>query len=141
MASTLTGNYPRRISGNLWVLGSHFFNSYLIIGGNAAALVEMGMSALVDNLIDQLESLGVEPDYLVVTHPHADHLTGMAGLVERYPKSVVVAGKGAREFASHPKAMPAMAFEDSFVAMRLVERGIQPGREAITWLYTRSSQR
>ena len=134
MASTLTGNYPRRISGNLWVLGSHFFNSYLIIGGNAAALVEMGMSALVDNLIDQLESLGVEPDYLVVTHPHADHLTGMAGLVERYPKSVVVAGKGAREFASHPKAMPAMAFEDSFVAMRLVERGIQPGREAITWL-------
>lgn len=127
----MTGNYPIQISDSLWVLGNHFFNHYLIAGSQAAALVEMGMSATVDRLIGQLEGIGVEPDYLIVTHPHADHLTGMAGLLERYPKSVMVAGDGAREFALHPKAAPAMAFEDSYVSSRLAERGIRPGRKPV----------
>lgn len=131
MSAALIGPYPIRINDRLWVLGNHFFNHYLIVGSHAAALVEMGMSALVDRLIEQLERIGIEPGYLVVTHPHSDHLTGMAGLRDRYPHAAVIIGEGAREFAEHPKAIPAMVFEDTHVGQRLAERGIRPGRKPV----------
>jgi beta-lactamase superfamily II metal-dependent hydrolase len=51
----------------------------------------------LDRVIGQLEALGVEPDYLIPSHPHSDHITGLPGLMERYPGARVVAARQTRE--------------------------------------------
>lgn len=123
--------YPVTLTDNLNVLGNYFFNLYLVRGSGATALVEMGVSAVVDRVIAQLDGLGIAPDYLVVTHPHTDHVTGLAGLMERFPEAAVVAGQGARDFVTHPKAAAMMTAEDRFISEQLDQRGITPGRPPV----------
>ena len=124
--------FPIKINDHLAVAGNYYFNLYLFRGHSGSALVEMGVSSVVDRVIAQLDTLGMEPDYLVISHPHSDHLTGLPGLMERYPAATVVAGAGAKPFATHPKAVPAMIHEDAFMAAALADLGIDPGRPPIT---------
>ena len=123
--------YPIKLADDIWLIGNYFFNLYLVNGEKACALVEMGVTAVVDAVIGQLEGLGVSPDYLILTHPHSDHLTGLPGLMERYPQARLVAGAGAREFARHPKALPGMVYEDRFTARRLGQEGLPAGRPSL----------
>ncbi|MCP3951654.1 MAG: MBL fold metallo-hydrolase [Desulfobacterales bacterium] len=122
---------PLELTANIWLVGNYYFNLYLIKGTHACALVEMGVSAVVDAVIGQIDSLGVSPDYLVLAHPHTDHITGMPGLMERYPKARLVAAEGARDFALHPKALPGMVYEDQYIATRLGQVGLPAGRPAL----------
>ncbi len=131
---TLFENCPIQLSDDIWQLGNYFFNLYLVSGTKASALIEMGVTAVVDAVIGQLESLGVSPDYLVLTHPHTDHITGLPGLMERYPGARLVAGAGAREFARHPKARGGMVYEDQFIARRLEQEGMPAGRAPLEGL-------
>jgi glyoxylase-like metal-dependent hydrolase (beta-lactamase superfamily II) len=124
--------FPQMLGPDLWVLGNYFFNLYLVRGERASALVEVGVSAVVDTVIDQLEELEIVPDYLVLTHPHADHFTGLRGLRERYPRAAVVAAEGAREFVLHPKAVQAAIREDRFIGEQLAARGLSPRRPSLT---------
>lgn len=117
-----------QLADGLWVLGNYFFNLYLLQGEQGSALVEAGISAVVDDVISQLEALKISPTFLVVTHPHADHVTGLPGLKARYPQLLVVTGEGSPEFLSHPKAEAALVREDRHMAMFLESQGIQPGR-------------
>jgi 2-aminobenzoylacetyl-CoA thioesterase len=128
-------DYPAALTKNLWVLGVYYFNLYLVQGTRAAALIEAGVSGMIDAAIRQLEVLKVEPDYLVVTHPHADHITGLNALMARYPGAQVVAGQGAREFAQHPKAVENMVREDRFISERLAALGLTPERAPISALH------
>jgi glyoxylase-like metal-dependent hydrolase (beta-lactamase superfamily II) len=123
--------FPIVLGENLWVLGNYYFNLYLVRGDNASALIEMGISAITDTVITQLESLNVSPTYLVITHPHADHLTGLEGLHERFPDAMIVAGLGTQEFITHPKALKIMINEDRYMAKMLHVNGISPGRSPI----------
>jgi glyoxylase-like metal-dependent hydrolase (beta-lactamase superfamily II) len=126
-----TETFPRRLADGLWVVGNYYFDLYLVKGEQASALIEVGVSAIVDDVIRQLDSFGVSPTFLVVTHPHTDHVTGLDGLKERYPYSLVVAAEGAPEFLSHPKAGQVMAPEDRHMAEFLASEGIKPGRPPI----------
>ncbi len=127
----MTDRYPIRLTERLWVLGNYFFNLYLVKGDRASALIEMGVTAGVDAVIDQLESMNVAPDYLAVTHPHTDHATGLEGLRARFPDARVVAGRGAADFIRHPKALAMMRKEDRFISKMLSERGVRPGRPSL----------
>ncbi len=120
--------FPALLADDLWVLGNYYFNLYLIRGNKASALIEVGISAVTDIVIRQLETLGIAPDYLVVTHPHADHITGLPGLLEHFPQATPVFGNGAQKFATHPKASEGMIREDRFMAKMLSEKGVRPGR-------------
>jgi len=122
---------PLELTANIWLVGNYYFNLYLIKGTHACALVEMGVTAVVDAVIGQIDSLGVSPDYLVLAHPHTDHITGMPGLIERYPKAQLVAGEGARDFALHPKALPGMVYEDQHIAARLIQIGLPAARSSL----------
>jgi len=122
---------PRLLTEGLWVVGNYYFNLYLVKGEQAAALIEVGVSAVVDEVIRQVEHLGIRPNFLVVTHPHADHITGLAGLKERYPQALVVAGEGASEFLAHPKVAQSLVVEDRYVTESLESKGLRAGRPPV----------
>lgn len=123
--------YPGRLADGLWVLGNSYFNLYLVRGTAAAALVDTGISAMADDVIGQLEMLGVAPDHLIVTHPHPDHINGLDALRQRFPAARVVIGPGAREFLAHPKTAASLVAEDRFMSEFLASQGYRPGRPPI----------
>jgi 2-aminobenzoylacetyl-CoA thioesterase len=125
------GSFPARLDEGLWALGNSFFTLYLVRGKTASALIDTGISAMADGVIGQMEKLGVSPDYLIVTHPHPDHINGLDALRERYPEARVVIGPGAREFLSHPKTAAALVAEDRFMSEFLKSQGYRPGRPPI----------
>jgi glyoxylase-like metal-dependent hydrolase (beta-lactamase superfamily II) len=125
---TTSTSYPRKLTEGLWVLGVPFFNLYLVRGKQASALIEAGVSGVVDRVIRQLEALRFAPAFLVVTHPHADHVTGLPGLKERFPGAIVIAGEGAAEFLAHPKAAAPLVAEDRHMAEFLRSQGLEPER-------------
>ncbi|CAD7839127.1 MAG: hypothetical protein [Olavius algarvensis Delta 4 endosymbiont] len=125
---------PLEPAPDIWLLGNYFINLYLVRGRRASALFEMGVSAVVDDVIRQLEGLGIAPDYLVLAHPHTDHLSGLPGLRQRYPGARLVAAEGARNFALHPKALPGMISEDAHITARLGEVGLPAVRPSLQTL-------
>lgn len=120
------------ISNRIKLVGNYYFNTFVLKGNNACAIVETGVSATVDHLISQLEKMECPPDYIIVTHPHADHVTGLDGLMTAFPHAQVIMGKGAGKFIEHPKAGQAMFYEDKYISQILHEKGIKPGRPPLT---------
>lgn len=48
-------------------------------------VVDAGYPAAVQYVIDALDAMGIQKiDYLVASHPHIDHIGGMAALMDRY---------------------------------------------------------
>lgn len=125
------GAFPRLLTEGLWVLGNYYFNLCFVQGEQAGALVEMGVSAVVDDVIGQMKETGIQPTFLVVTHPHADHITGLDGLRERYPQALVVAAEGAPEFLAHPKTADALVAEDRWMTDSLERLGVKAGRPPV----------
>ncbi|MBI5570021.1 MAG: MBL fold metallo-hydrolase [Desulfomonile tiedjei] len=124
--------FPQRLAEGLAVLGNYYFNLYLVQGEQASALIEVGVSGVVDLVIGQLDALGVKPTFLVVTHPHSDHTTGLAALRERFPGALVVTAEAAEEFIKHPKAATALVEEDAHMTAFLETHGMIPGRTSVT---------
>ena len=124
-------SFPAVLADGLWVLGNYYFNLYLVQGEQASALIEVGVSAIADDVIRQLELLRVRPTFLVVTHPHADHITGLAALQEKFPQALVVAGDGAQEFLTHPKTAESLLKEDRSMSEFLKAQGLTPGRPPV----------
>lgn len=110
------------------ILGNYYFNLFLVTGSLGSALFEVGVSAVADRVIAQMAALNIEPDHIIPSHPHSDHITGLPALTDRYPRARVLAADGAREFIAHPKAGPLMFKEDAFMSRSLADLGIQPGR-------------
>jgi len=123
--------YPSDLSKNVKLLGNYQFNVYLIKGHNASAIVETGVSGTVDLVISQLQALGESPGYIIVTHPHSDHITGFDGLMKRFPEASVITGEGAKEFIEHPKALSAILLEDKYMSTMLDKFGSPPARPPI----------
>jgi 2-aminobenzoylacetyl-CoA thioesterase len=119
--------FPQPLSGRIWVTGERPFPVYLIRGDRSSALVEAGISATADGIARRLDGLGVTPDFIVITHPHADHVMGLYPLRGRYPGIRVLAGEGAAAFLSHPAAKAAIIEEDRHMAAYLADRGYPVG--------------
>lgn len=59
--------------------------------GGQNILIDAGTSATQDELVEELRSLGAETlDLVVATHPHADHIGGMAEVIEQLDVRKVV---------------------------------------------------
>ncbi|MGD1152618.1 MAG: MBL fold metallo-hydrolase [Syntrophales bacterium] len=123
--------YPLSLDKSLFILGHPYFHIYLIKGKNASALVEMGISATADTVIAQLSSLGVRPDYLIVTHPHSDHIAGLDALKQAFPHAIVIAGQGAAAFLDHPKTVESLIEEERHMSSFMLDRGVVSSRPAI----------
>jgi glyoxylase-like metal-dependent hydrolase (beta-lactamase superfamily II) len=123
--------YPLSLDKRLFILGHPYFHIYLIKGKNASALVEMGISATADTVIAQLSSLGVRPDYLIVTHPHSDHIAGLDALKQAFPHAIVIAGQGAAAFLDHPKTVESLIEEERHMSSFMLDRGVVSSQPAI----------
>jgi glyoxylase-like metal-dependent hydrolase (beta-lactamase superfamily II) len=116
----------------LRILGHPCFHIYLIKGRDRSALVEMGISATADMVIGRLSSLGVRPDYLIITHPHSDHIAGLDAMREAFPRAFVIAGQGAAAFLDHPKTAQSLVEEDRYMSSFMAEHGLPSGRPPIS---------
>ncbi len=124
--------FPSQVADNLWILGNDYFHYYLIKGIDACALVEIGISAMADILLEQLSSIEAKPDFLIVTHPHSDHVTGLNSLTQAFPKAKVIAGKGAEAFLNHPKAVKSIITEDHHMKESMAFHGLLTHRHVVT---------
>ncbi len=127
----MNNSFPRKLTDGLWVLGNYYFNLYAVKGEQAIALIEVGVSAVVDSVMSQLDALRLSPSFLIVTHPHSDHITGLEGLQQKYPQALVAIGKGARDFLMHPKAMANLIVEDGHMSDFLAAHNLPPGRPPV----------
>lgn len=124
--------FPLKITENIYILGHHYFHCYLLKGMRSCALAEMGMTAISDTLIGQLKELHASPDYLIVTHPHSDHVSGIIALKEAFPSSQIILGEETKDFIEHPKGAKALFHEDRHVAAEMLKRGFFFSAKPIT---------
>jgi glyoxylase-like metal-dependent hydrolase (beta-lactamase superfamily II) len=123
---------PEKLADGLWLLGNSYFNLYLVRGTKASALIEMGVSATANNVAVQLSKLGVAPDYLIVMHPHPDHINGLPALKDYFPLATVIAGEGAAEFLTHPKTAAGLVSDDKYFSDFLSQKGYSIQRPPLT---------
>lgn len=67
-------------------------NAYLLVSEVGLTLVDTGLASDVSRMVTQIEKAGLDPSDLrsiVVTHAHADHIGGLAGLVQRFGSDVI----------------------------------------------------
>lgn len=78
---------PITITPNFYQLGTPFFPMYLSVG-KEAMLIEGGISATFDIVVEQIQSLGIEPEqikYIALTHTHTDHIGALPRLKMKWP--------------------------------------------------------
>ncbi len=124
-------HFPVQIAPGVFMLGNYFFNIFLILGEKKSALFEVGISGVVDAVISQLQGLDIYPDFIIASHPHSDHITGLPGLMQQYPDARIIAAGGAPDFVAHPKAGPLLIKEDAYMSKSLGNFGISPGRPSL----------
>ncbi|MBE0557982.1 MAG: MBL fold metallo-hydrolase, partial [Proteobacteria bacterium] len=96
---------------------------YLVAGDRSSALVEAGISATAGDVCRGLDRSGVAPDFIVITHPHGDHVAGLDVIRVRFPAIRVVAGEGAAAFLFHPRVAEAIVAEDRHMSSCLAAQG------------------
>jgi glyoxylase-like metal-dependent hydrolase (beta-lactamase superfamily II) len=113
-------------------LGHRAFPVYLVRGDRLSALVEAGVSAAADDVCRRLGQSGTAPDFIVITHPHGDHVAGLDAIRGRFPALRVLAGEGAAAFLAQPRIAEAIEIEDLSLSSRLAAEGYagpsEPGK-------------
>lgn len=90
-------------------LSVHFINvgqgdCSLIISDGQTALIDAGEAEYGDTVVSYLNSQGIKKlDYVIVTHPHSDHMGGIATVLESFDVGKVVVPKVSDEMAPTTK--------------------------------------
>lgn len=69
------------------------YNSYIVKGAAASALIDTVAVAQMPLLLDNIERLADTPKYLVVNHMEPDHSGSIPAIAERYPDLKIVADR------------------------------------------------
>lgn len=104
-----SSDYPMPLSSRVTVLGNHTINLFLVQCDRKTALFEVGISGVVDTVIQQLDHLGAVPDFLIVSHPHSDHITGLLGFLFPGKGFWPLFFTGAKEYLDTQTQIQAMA--------------------------------
>ena len=124
-------HFPQSPSGRVRVLGNRAFPVTLVRGERLSALVEAGISATADNICRRLDRLGITPDFILITHPHGDHVAGLDAIRGKFPAIRVVAGEGAADFLSRTRTANAIVAEDRHLSSCLAVQGYPAGRQPL----------
>lgn len=78
------------------VLAVHFFDvgqgdsEFIQLPNGETILIDAGESNMADRVISNLEALGVsEITYIIATHPHSDHIGGLADVIDEFEVGTV----------------------------------------------------
>ena len=88
----------------------------LLLSGGQAVLIDAGTAESASALVRYLEERGVRSLYAVIaSHPHSDHIGGMAAVLSAFP---------AEHFYMGPETQNTAAYEDMLDALEA--QGVQP---------------
>lgn len=83
--------------------GSGLIASYVVLG-DRTAVIDTGPGSSYEKLKRSLESLGIEPDYVILTHIHLDHGGASGHIARDYPSvKILVHPRGAKHLANPSK--------------------------------------
>ncbi|MGN1416904.1 MAG: ComEC/Rec2 family competence protein [Oscillospiraceae bacterium] len=95
--------------------GVYFFDvgqgdSELIVSGSTAVLIDAGEAEYGKTVVKNIKALGIEKlDYIIATHPHADHIGGLAEVIEGFEVGKIIAPRVSDELT------PTTAVYESFL--------------------------
>ncbi len=76
-----------------------------LIRGKKNYLIDAAFTFMAPNIVGELEELGVEPHYLLLTHSHYDHIGATPFIRKNFPEIKVVASRRTAEILAKPKAI------------------------------------
>ncbi len=85
--------------------GRELIASYLVEGNKKTALIDVGPAGSYDILRGYLDELGVEPDYIVVTHIHLDHAGAAGHLLRDYETAKLIVHPRGRRHVINPSKL------------------------------------
>lgn len=74
-------------------------NTYLLISDRYTVVID----ACSKSVVSELTARNLEPEYVVLTHEHADHVWGLNSLRERFPNMKVIAQTECSKAIGNPK--------------------------------------
>ncbi len=95
------------------VVGPIATNCYLVGKGPEIAIIDPGGST--EAIINAVESRGLKPASIIITHAHADHILSVGGIAEAYPGIKILIHSAEASFLTNPSENLSM-----FMGMQLV---------------------
>jgi glyoxylase-like metal-dependent hydrolase (beta-lactamase superfamily II) len=71
--------------------GTETYGAVYVLDAERPAVIDTGIGTNHDLILDALEDLGVEPEFILPTHVHLDHAGGAGFLAEAFPDATVYA--------------------------------------------------
>lgn len=118
--------YPIKLTSRISVLGNRHISTYLVRGDDSSVLIEPGISSTAQRLIDQIKALNIDPfsiTGLLLTHAHADHITGAPVLKRAIPGITVSGSSDTERLLGKPKVREIFLSDDADISMRLNSMG------------------
>jgi glyoxylase-like metal-dependent hydrolase (beta-lactamase superfamily II) len=118
--------YPVKLSERIFLLGNHYLSTYLVRGDRSSILIEPGISFTANSIIDQVKTLGFatgEITRLILTHAHADHITGAPVLAQAIPNLSVCSSAETVRLLQKKKVRETFYNDDAEIADRLRAMG------------------
>lgn len=75
------------------VLGDIYTNTYILKDEKSGKLAVVDPACESDMLLESIESLGSDLEYILLTHGHFDHIGGVASILEKFSPQVVIGEK------------------------------------------------
>ena len=122
----LIQNPPVAVTESLWMLGTNPYPLYLIKGQGAGAIVEGGTGAMGPLVREQLEQLGIGPDFvkqLIITHAHPDHVMAVPLLTEMFPGVAILGSEVSAQALAAEKTMGFFRQMDDLLTESLLKAG------------------
>ncbi len=117
---------PFQVTKNITLLGTEFFNLYLV-KGETYAIIEGGVSGITYPFLEQLKQLDVSPEaisHLVILHSHFDHMMVFPTLKGRYPWMQIVTSDLNRAVFTSERIIAKIFEADRKITLALKEEGI-----------------
>jgi 2-aminobenzoylacetyl-CoA thioesterase len=117
---------PFKVANNITLLGSEFFNLYLI-KGETYAIMEGGVSGMTYPFLEQLTQLDVPPEaisHLIILHSHFDHMMVFPTLKGKYPWVKVLSSEKNRVTFASERIVAKIFDSDRKMTLALMERGL-----------------
>ena len=117
---------PFKVTNNITLLGSEFFNLYLI-RGETYAIMEGSVSGMTYPFLKQMTQLDIPPEaisHLIILHSHFDHMMVFPTLKEKYPWVKILSSEKNRVTFSSERILAKIFDSDRRMTLALMERGL-----------------